>query len=259
MDSKLDIKYRPSPNFSSRPDGGDIDMVVLHYTGMRTGEDALERLCDKESEVSSHYLIAEDGTIYQLVQDDKRAWHAGQSAWRGKDQCNNRSIGIEIVNPGHEWGYRPFPAAQMQSVLRLCKELIRKYAISARNIVGHSDIAPTRKQDPGELFPWEWLAENGVGLWVAPDYTKDMVLLTRGDEGENVELIQKALAYYGYSIECSGKYDLDTALIVTTFKRHFCPERVNDKWDGTAAKSLLRLIKMTQEIVGLETPVEFRS
>lgn len=159
------IVSQPSPNFGDRPDGCPIDILVLHYTGMQTGAAALERLCDPESSVSSHYLIEEDGQIFQLVDEDKRAWHAGVGVWQGCLDVNSRSIGIEIVNPGHEFGYRPFPDIQIQSVIALTQGIVARHDIPAKRIIGHSDMAPDRKEDPGELFPWRQLAENGIGLW----------------------------------------------------------------------------------------------
>ena len=154
----------PSPNFDSR-EGQEIDMLVLHYTGMKTAQEALDRLCDPAAKVSAHYVVDEDGTVYRLVAEENRAWHAGVSSWRGASNVNQRSIGIEIVNPGHEFGYRAFPKAQMETVAALCKGILSRHAIAARNVVAHSDIAPVRKEDPGELFDWKGLAELGIGLW----------------------------------------------------------------------------------------------
>lgn len=167
----MDIKNIPSPNFNERAAGKEINMLVLHYTGMLTAEDALDRMCDSSSEVSAHYMVDEDGEIYQLVDETKRAWHAGVSFWKGETDINSCSIGIEIVNPGHEFGYREFPEKQMQSVIALSKQIVEKYPILSENVVGHSDIAPTRKQDPGELFDWKRLAESGIGLWPNFDET----------------------------------------------------------------------------------------
>ena len=152
-----------SPNFDERK--APIDMLVLHYTGMKTAQEALDRLRDPDAKVSAHYLIDEDGEVYSLVDESKRAWHAGVSSWKEKTDINSRSIGIEIVNPGHEFGYRSFPDKQIQSTIVLSKEIIKHNSILNKNIVGHSDIAPNRKTDPGELFPWKKLAENGIGLW----------------------------------------------------------------------------------------------
>ncbi|MBL4613774.1 MAG: N-acetylmuramoyl-L-alanine amidase, partial [Magnetovibrio sp.] len=155
-----------SPNFDDRATGLPIDMLVLHYTGMQTCEAALERLCDKDAMVSAHYLIDEEGTVHRLVDEDKRAWHAGLAWWRGAMDVNGRSIGIELVNPGHEFGYRDFPDAQMTALEGLTSAIIKRHPIPPQNVVGHADTAPARKQDPGELFDWQRLAEFGVGLWI---------------------------------------------------------------------------------------------
>jgi len=159
------LKRRDSPNHDGRPPGAPIDTLVLHYTGMASAAAAIDRLCDPAARVSSHYVVEEGGLVWSLVPETRRAWHAGVSFWRGHRDLNDRSIGIEIVNPGHEWGYRPFPALQMAAVCDLCLDILARHPIPARNVVGHSDIAPDRKQDPGELFDWEGLARNGVGLW----------------------------------------------------------------------------------------------
>jgi N-acetylmuramoyl-L-alanine amidase len=158
---------RPSPNFDPRQ--GPIDILLLHYTGMQSAEAALERLCDPVARVSCHWLIEEDGTIHRLVAEADRAWHAGKSCWAGERDINSRSIGIEIVNPGHEWGYRPFPAAQMAALATLATGIVARHAIPATRVLAHSDVAPARKQDPGELFDWAWLAARGIGLWPAAD------------------------------------------------------------------------------------------
>ena len=157
-----------SPNFQPRPEGAIIDMLVIHYTGMPSAQAALDRLCDPAAEVSAHYLIDETGEVHALVDEENRAWHAGVSSWRGSAGVNSRSIGIELVNPGHEWGYRPFPAAQMAALADLAHGILARWPIPARNVVGHSDVAPRRKQDPGELFDWYWLAQRGIGLWPKP-------------------------------------------------------------------------------------------
>jgi N-acetylmuramoyl-L-alanine amidase len=163
----LRIRDVPSPNHEARPEGAVIDTLVLHYTGMRSGAEAIARLCDPAAKVSAHYVVEEDGAVFRLVAEERRAAHAGISHWRGRSALNGNSIGIEIVNPGHEWGYRPFPALQMAAVCDLCLEIMGRHPIDPRNVVAHSDIAPDRKQDPGELFDWQGLAANGVGLWPA--------------------------------------------------------------------------------------------
>jgi len=152
-----------SPNQDARV--GSVRHLVLHYTGMRTGAEALARLRDPASRVSSHYVVEEDGCVFRLVPEERRAWHAGVSYWRGETGLNDSSVGIEIVNPGHEWGYRPFPVLQLAAVLEVGLAVIGRHGIAARDVVAHSDIAPTRKQDPGELFPWAEFAAEGVGLF----------------------------------------------------------------------------------------------
>lgn len=213
------IHDHPSPNHDPRPEGAAVEVLVLHYTGMRSGRDALERLCDPAATVSSHYLVEEDGTVFRLVPEERRARHAGVSHWRGQTALNATSIGIEIVNPGHEWGYRDFPALQMGAVAELCLGLLARHPIPARNVVAHSDIAPDRKQDPGELFDWQSLAALGVGLWPMEGVTPDADTLT-------------LLGRIGY------RTDLPLPVLVTAFQRHWRPERVDGVVD---AETLARM------------------
>ena len=206
----MKIIDRPSPNFDEREGSGQVDTLILHYTGMETAQAALDRLCDPESKVSAHYMIDEDGTIYAHVPEEKRAWHAGASFWNGQLGINNSSIGIEIVNPGHEFGYRSFPEQQLESVIKLSQEIIKRYGIDRKNVLAHSDIAPSRKADPGELFPWKTLAENGVGIWPDPsdeDAVKAASIIT-----------QSALHDLGYDPRCKFKDKL------VAFQRHYVPE-----------------------------------
>ncbi|HRJ61118.1 MAG TPA: N-acetylmuramoyl-L-alanine amidase, partial [Azospirillaceae bacterium] len=164
----MNVKSLPSPNHGPRPDGVAPSLLILHYTGMRDAAAALARLTDPASEVSAHYTVDEDGTIYAHVDEERRAWHAGVARWRGEGDVNSRSVGVEIVNPGHDFGYRPFPAAQMRAVADLSKAIMARWGIRPRDVLAHSDVAPTRKQDPGELFDWPWLAAQGVGVSPAP-------------------------------------------------------------------------------------------
>lgn len=159
---------RPSPNCDDRPAGQAVDMLVLHYTDMDSAEASAARLCDPAAQVSAHYLIDEDGTVFALVPEGKRAWHAGVSFWRGETAINARSIGIELQNPGHSLGYRAFPEAQIAALIALCQGILARHPIAPRNVVGHSDVAPDRKIDPGELFPWARLAAAGIGIWPEP-------------------------------------------------------------------------------------------
>ena len=169
-----------SPNCDER--AAPVSLLVMHYTGMPTGRAALDLLKSPRAKVSSHYVVEEDGTVYRLVPEAKRAWHAGISYWRGHSMLNDVSIGIEIVNPGHAWGYRPFPDVQIRSVLALAQGIIARHGIAARNVVAHSDIAPNRKQDPGARFPWSFLAAHGVGIWTeefaaSSDWRADLAMI----------------------------------------------------------------------------------
>jgi N-acetylmuramoyl-L-alanine amidase len=173
MTDALSIAERPSPNHDARPDGTGVDILLLHYTGMQNAEAALDRLTDANAKVSAHYLIAEDGTCWRMVAEDRRAWHAGVASWAGASDINARSIGIELVNPGHQFGYRPFPEPQMESLKALCHDILAHHPIPPSRVLGQSDVAPERKEDPGELFDWAGLAKNGIGIWPEPEQTGD--------------------------------------------------------------------------------------
>lgn len=244
-DSFIVSSVQPSPNLDERAGGRAPDMILLHYTGMQTGEAALSRLTIAASKVSSHYLVFEDGRIVQMVPESKRAWHAGVSHWAGETDINSRSIGIEIVNPGHEFGYVNFPLRQIAAVISLCKSIItRRGPISAARILAHSDVAPSRKQDPGEKFPWELLSESGIGHWVrAAPLDLDGTTLRPGDRSEQVTRMQRTLKAYGYGIEETGHFDDATKDVVTAFQRHFRPARV----DGIADPSTLLTLRALVE------------
>ena len=197
-------------------------MLVLHYTGMKTGAEALARLCDPEAKVSAHYVVEENGDVYQLVEESERAWHAGVSGWRGNSNINQRSIGIEIVNPGHEFGYRAFHEVQMDAVIALCQGILSRHEIPARNVVGHSDVAPARKEDPGELFDWQRLARAGVGLWPSLSFS--------AREGE------KELQAYGYDIE-------DMQKTITAFQRRYRQTSLTGIWDRECTVLLAGLLR----------------
>jgi N-acetylmuramoyl-L-alanine amidase len=217
----MQIIAHPSPNFDSR-NAVSPTLLIMHYTGMENGPAAIARLSEPAAKVSSHYVVEEDGRVYFLVDEANRAWHAGVSSWRGLTNLNAHSIGIEIVNPGHEYGYRPFPQAQMQSVLELAKAITSRHAIAPRNIIGHSDIAPMRKIDPGELFDWEWLASNAIGQQVPHvDIDPYAAQLWTGDSGASVRQLQQQLKHYGYGIDITGIYDTQTEIVVSAFQRHF--------------------------------------
>jgi N-acetylmuramoyl-L-alanine amidase len=211
------IIERPSANHDARAPGAVIDMLILHYTGMRSGAEALDRLCDPTSRVSAHYLVEEDGTLYRLVDEESRAWHAGISYWAGETDINGCSIGIEIVNPGHEFGYRPFPEAQMDAVIELCHDIQSRHVIPPKRILGHSDVAPDRKQDPGELFDWRRLADEGVGVW--PDIMTE-------DENPDETIARSLLTGIGYNP------DTTPAVLLTAFQRRFRPALVDGALDA---------------------------
>ncbi len=220
------ITTPPSLNHGPREPGTVIDMLVLHYTGMRTGREALERLCDPAAEVSAHYLVEEDGRVMRLVGEDRRAWHAGIAWWRGHSDINNRSIGIEIVNPGHEFGYRPFPEVQMAAVEALCRDILGRHrAVPPCNVVGHSDVAPWRKEDPGELFDWARLAAAGIGLW--PD---EATLAAAPAEGDARALLEAV----GYRVD--GNSSVERALVA--FQRHFRPSDLSGRADADTLRRL---------------------
>jgi N-acetylmuramoyl-L-alanine amidase len=244
-DSFIVADVVPSPNFDERKNGRPPDMILLHYTGMQTGEAALERLCTSASKVSAHYVVFENGRIVQCVPEQWRAWHAGASFWAGETDINSSSIGIEIVNPGHEFGYRNFPLRQIAAVIALCKSIIiRRGPISGDRILAHSDVAPSRKQDPGEKFPWELLSESGIGHWVrAAPLTIEGRALKPGERGEAVAWLQRTLSSYGYGIEETGLYDDATREVVTAFQRHFRQARVDGIADPSTLLTLRALIE----------------
>jgi N-acetylmuramoyl-L-alanine amidase len=231
----------PSPNFDARL--APPDMIVLHYTGMPTGEAALARLCDPAAKVSAHYLVEEDGRVFALVDEGRRAWHAGASAWGGIADTNGRSIGVEIVNPGHEFGYRSFPGAQIEAVIALIGDIRGRWTIEDALILAHSDVAPRRKQDLGELFPWRDLAAAGHGLWVEPPPAPGAPLRI-GDAGLGVLAMRGALARLGYDVATGGAYDDDLAIIVTAFQRHWLQSRCDGVADGDTRARLMALLRL---------------
>ena len=241
-DSSLVERIVPSPNHDERQ-GGDPDMILLHYTGMQSADEALKRLCDPEAKVSSHYLVFENGSIVQLVPEALRARHAGVSSWAGETDINSRSIGIEIVNPGHELGYPDFPKRQIAAVITLCRGILARRPIKRERVLAHSDVAPSRKQDPGEKFPWRLLAESGVGLWVEPVSITDWLSLVPGDTGQNVTDLQKSLAELGYGVPVNGDYDETTKLVVTAFQRHFRPGQIDGMADTSTRETLRKLLE----------------
>ncbi|MGN6516687.1 MAG: N-acetylmuramoyl-L-alanine amidase [Rhizomicrobium sp.] len=230
----------PSPNQDDRQ-GAPVDMLVLHYTGMRTGEEALARLTDPKAKVSAHYTIDRDGRIYRHVPEERRAWHAGVSYWAGERNVNARSIGIEIVNPGHEFGYIPFADPQIEALIDLSRGIFARHAIAPARVVGHSDVAPARKEDPGELFPWRCLSEYGIGLWpdmrspqcggsvhgaVAPDAAAD------------------ALARFGYGV--SPDVDVPLEKVIAAFQRHYRTATIDGAWDDECGRILAGLLEQRE-------------
>jgi N-acetylmuramoyl-L-alanine amidase len=227
----LRIRDLSSPNQDDRPPGTPIDMLILHYTGMRSAREAIGRLRDPATRVSSHYVVDEDGAILRLVPEERRAFHAGVSYWRGHRELNGRSIGIEIVNPGHEFGYRDFPVLQLAAVCDLCLSILARHPIAQRNVVAHSDVAPDRKQDPGEHFHWEGLAANGVGLW-----PEDSVEPLSADTASVCE-VRTALADIGYDVADDGTLDAQLAAVLRAFQRHWRQEAITGEADpGTLAR-----------------------
>jgi len=231
------IRDLPSPNHDERPANTPVDILILHYTGMRTAQAAIDVLRDPAREVSSHYVVDEDGAILRLVPEDRRAWHAGLSFWRGHTALNGRSIGIEIVNPGHEWGYRDFPALQMAAVCELCLGIVARHPIPPRNVIAHSDVAPDRKEDPGEKFDWEGLARNGIGVW--PHGTPDLGTGGAVRDAASLRDVRAALASIGYRVMPEGALDPALSTVLRAFQRHWRPEAVNGQADaGTLARLL---------------------
>ncbi len=210
-------------------------MIILHYTGMVNGPAALARLCDPRAAVSAHYVIEEDGTIHRLVLENRRAWHAGHASWRGMDNINDRSIGIELVNPGHTYGYRPFPEPQMVSLEMLLKDILTRHVIAPQNILAHSDVAPTRKSDPGELFDWRRLAMAGIGLWPS-DETVDAAT----HPVDHSAFLAKLTAY-GYSIQ-----ENNSTATITAFERHFRPWKLSGVADAENQQRIGWLLKRTE-------------
>lgn len=240
--SALVSEVHPSPNAGERRGVTAPDLLILHYTGMEDGEAAVRWLCSERSEVSCHYLVHEDGRIVQMVEEAMRAWHAGAGSWRGRDDVNSRSLGIEIVNPGHDHGYRPFPPVQIAAVVELCKECVGRWNIPPENVLAHSDVAPARKRDPGELFPWDQLFAAGVGHLVPPEPPSGGRSFRRGDVGEPVRAFQTLLATYGYGVEATGTFDVATHFATLAFQRHFRPAKVDGIADVATITTLHRLL-----------------
>jgi len=219
----------PSPNFDDRPANTPVDILLMHYTGMETGAAAVARLTDPEARVSAHYTVDEDGTIYAHVPEDKRAWHAGLSYWAGARDINARSIGIEIVNPGHEFGYRSFPDVQIEAVIALSLDILSRHAVPPERVIGHSDVAPARKTDPGELFPWRKLARAAVGLWPENCQGRLDIPFTDG------------LRAFGYGL--APDMEVSAPTVIEAFQRHWRPAAINGVADAECEAILATLLQ----------------
>ncbi|SMF71642.1 N-acetylmuramoyl-L-alanine amidase [Xaviernesmea oryzae] len=234
---------RPSPNHGERAGGRKPDMIILHYTGMGTADGALSWLCREESQVSSHYFVHEDGRVVQLVPEERRAWHAGKSSWAGETDINSCSIGIEIANPGHPGGLPDFPDKQIEAVAELCRDCGARWNIPPERVLGHSDVAPIRKVDPGENFPWEKLHAGEVGHWIDPTPISGGRFFQLGESGQPIEALQSMLSLYGYNIEITGIFCERTKGVVEAFQRHFRPQLVDGIADFSTIDTLHRLLK----------------
>lgn len=232
----------PSPNHGERIGVPGPDMIILHYTGMETEDGAIDWLRRPESEVSSHYVVRENGEVLQLVPESRRAWHAGKSFWAGKTDINSHSIGIEIANPGHTFGLPDFPAVQIDAVIDLCRDCMRRWHIRPERVLGHSDVAPVRKVDPGERFPWATLHAQGVGHFVEPSPISSGRFFQCGDSGPPVEALQTMLSLYGYRTDITGIFSESMKGDVEAFQRHFRPERVDGIADASTIETLHRLL-----------------
>jgi N-acetylmuramoyl-L-alanine amidase len=236
------IEQRPSPNHGPRLTG-PTDILLLHYTGMMSADGALAWLCDPRSSVSSHYFVFEDGRVVQLVPEERRAWHAGEASWRGESDINSRSIGIEIANPGHNFGYREFPDAQIDALIALCQDILARNPIPPERVLAHSDVAPLRKDDPGELFPWAKLHAAGIGHWVPqqPIVAGDDGL-SSGWRGPMVLFLQQRFREYGYLLDEESEFGPGTEAVVKAFQRHFRQAKVDGVADDSTVATLFNLI-----------------
>ena len=243
-ESSLVSDVVPSPTHDERKDGRAPDIILLHYTGMQNAQQALNRLCSRNSKVSSHYFVFEDGRIVQSVQESRRAWHAGESHWAGETDINSASIGVEIANPGHDFDYPNFPSRQIAAVIALCRGIVARRGIRPDRVLAHSDVAPSRKRDPGEKFPWRLLADSGIGEWVTPSrITEKGPSLALGQTSDDVRGLQIALADFGYGLQVTGTFDETTRDVVTAFQRHFRPANVDGIADGSTLRTLHKLLE----------------
>jgi N-acetylmuramoyl-L-alanine amidase len=249
-DSSIVAEVQASPNHGERKNGAKIDMLVLHYTGMEDSTAALKRLCRVGTDVSAHYVVMENGRIVQCVPESRRAWHAGHASWAGETDINSCSIGIEIANPGHDYGYPDFPARQIAAVTALCRSIMTRHRIPPDRVLAHSDISPTRKRDPGEKFPWRILHRSGIGMWVRPaPIAPNGPLYVLGDTSAAVAEVQVLLARYGYSVGSSNYLDSATHDAVAAFQRHFRQERADGVLDGSTIETLKALLAAREQLI----------
>ncbi len=241
MTTQPTYEQRPSPNHGQRVGTHPVDILLLHYTGMASEEGALAWLTSPDSQVSAHYLVGEDGRIVQMVEEDARAWHAGAAFWAGETDINSRSIGVEIANPGHEFGYRGFPHVQIAAVIALCRGILARHPIPPERVLAHSDVAPARKKDPGELFPWGELHAAGIGHWIMPELVTAGPQLEHGDSGPEVASLKQRFRNYGYRLGGESEFDDETAAVVRAFQRHFRPALVDGIADVSTVTTLDRL------------------
>jgi N-acetylmuramoyl-L-alanine amidase len=251
-DSFMVAEVEPSPNHGERAGGRSPDMILLHYTGMPDAKDALRRLCAPDSQVSAHYFVFEDGRVVQMVPELRRAWHAGESKWAGETDINSCSIGIEIAHPGHEPGYPGFPDRQIAAVASLARGIMIRRGIVPKRVLAHSDVAPTRKKDPGEKFPWARMHRMGVGHWVEPAPISDGPELKHGESGAVVSTVKSLFAEYGYGLSENDMFDDEMRDVVMAFQRHFRPEKVDGVVDPSTLVTLRRLLDALPENIALQ-------
>lgn len=247
--SSIVAEVQASPNHGERQNGNKIDMLLLHYTGMEDSTAAIHRLCRAGTEVSAHYVVLEDGRIIQCVPEARRAWHAGQAFWAGVTDINSCSIGIEIANPGHDHGYPDYPSRQIAALTALCRSILTRHRIPADRVLGHADVSPARKRDPGEKFPWRVLHRSGIGLWVKPaPIAANGPLYVLGETSAAVAEVQVLLARYGYAIGSSSYLDGATRDALAAFQRHFRPERTDGVLDSSTVETLKMLLAARERV-----------
>jgi N-acetylmuramoyl-L-alanine amidase len=247
-DSCVVAEVRASPNHGERKNGADPNMLVLHYTGMADAQDAIKHLCSTASQVSSHYVVMENGHIIQMVPESRRAWHAGASFWAGETDINSCSIGIELANPGHDHGYPDFPLRQIAALIALCRSILTRHRIPPDRVLAHSDIAPSRKQDPGEKLPWRLLHESGLGLWVKPAPIVPGAKYVLGDTNAAISQAQTLLSKFGYGIPVTGHLDGPTRDVITAFQRHFRPACIDGALDVSTMTTMKALMAARDDI-----------